>query len=144
MVDETPHGDPHGDPRGNRSEDRDPDAGRRQGDIYSARCPCRVLLDVVSSKWSVMVVEALAEGDCRFAQLHRKLEGISPKVLTTTLRRLQSAGMVDRTVYAEVPARVVYSLTETGESAVAPVHALRQWAQSHYDVALAYARSRDD
>ncbi|MDF7665042.1 helix-turn-helix domain-containing protein [Bifidobacterium sp. ESL0745] len=93
---------------------------KHTGDVYSPDCPCRGLLDVVSGKWSAMAVESLADGPMRFGQLQRRLVGISPKVLTATLRRLEDAGLIDRVVFAEVPSHVEYSLTEDGRSAVVP------------------------
>lgn len=113
-----------------------PSAQRHRGDVYSSQCPCRNLLDVVANKWS-----ALAEGPLRFGALQRRLQGISPKVLTATLRRLEDHGLVHREVIPEVPLHVEYSLTEIGRSAVEPVFALREWAESRYAHALTHARS---
>jgi DNA-binding HxlR family transcriptional regulator len=109
------------------------------GDVYSAACPCRALLDVVANKWAALVIGALADGPVRFGVLQRRLEGVSAKVLTATLRRLETSGLVDRTVIPAVPLHVEYSLTEVGRTAVAPVFALRQWADSHHAHALAHA-----
>lgn len=109
---------------------------KHTGDVYSPDCPCRGLLDVVSGKWSAMAVESLANGPMRFGQLQRRLAGISPKVLTATLRRLEDAGLIDRVVFAEVPSHVEYSLTEDGRSAVVPLHDLRHWTEQHYDLAV--------
>jgi DNA-binding HxlR family transcriptional regulator len=107
------------------------------GDVYSADCPCRELLDVLSGKWSVLIIESLQAGHMRFGELQRRMEGISAKVLTANLRRLESAGLITRQIFAEVPVRVEYSLTADGISAVEPLRGLRIWAESHYDQALA-------
>lgn len=109
------------------------------GDVYSAQCPCRALLDVVANKWSALAIGALADGPVRFGALRRRLDGVSPKVLTSTLRRLEAYGLVDRTVVPAVPLHVEYSLTEVGQTAVAPVFALRRWAESHHAHASAHA-----
>lgn len=106
-----------------------------RGNVYSAECPCRSLLDVVANKWSALVIDALGNGPLRFNALQRTLDGVTPKVLTATLRRLESFELVDRVVYAEVPVRVEYSLTEAGRSSLGPVAALRTWAESQYDLA---------
>lgn len=106
------------------------------GNLYSRSCPCRLLLDAISGKWAVLLIESLQGGELRFGELKRRLDGISGKVLSANLRRLQDAGLIDRQVFAEVPARVEYSLTAEGRSAVEPLRGLRVWAESHYDLAL--------
>lgn len=115
-------------------------AKERQGDVYSAVCPCRDLMDVVASKWAALAIGALADGPVRFGSLQRRLDGVSPKVLTATLRRLEDFGLIDRTVYPEVPARVEYSLTDLGRGALGPVTAMREWAESQY----AHAREHSE
>lgn len=100
------------------------------GNVYSATCPCRDLLDVVASKWSALAIGALLGGRMRFGELQRHLDGISPKVLTSTLRKLEDYGIVDREVFAEVPLRVEYTLTPLGHEAGVPLEALRVWAES--------------
>ncbi|WP_010206302.1 winged helix-turn-helix transcriptional regulator [Salinibacterium sp. PAMC 21357] len=103
------------------------------GNVFSATCPCRDLLDVVASKWSALAIGALLGGRMRFGELQRQLDGISPKVLTSTLRRLEDYGIVDREVFAEVPLRVEYTLTKLGEEAGVPLEALRVWAESQLE-----------
>ncbi len=115
------------------------DRGRTHGDVYSADCPCRDLLDVVANKWAALAIGALAEGTLRFGELQRRLQGVSPKVLTATLRRLEDFGLVHREVIPAVPLHVEYSLTEAGRSAVDPVFMLRDWAESRYALARAHA-----
>lgn len=104
--------------------------------MYSAECPCRDLLYVVANKWA-----ALADGALRFGEVQRRLEGVSPKVLTATLRRLENFGLVHREVIPAVPLHVQYSLTDTGRSAVKPVFTLREWAESRYAHADALSAS---
>ncbi|WP_454131975.1 winged helix-turn-helix transcriptional regulator [Microbacterium lacticum] len=117
---------------------------KTRGDVYSADCPCRDLLDVVATKWAALAIGALADGTLRFGELQRRLQGVSPKVLTATLRRLEDFGLVHREVIPAVPLHVEYSLTDVGRSAVEPVFALREWAESRYAFALAHAeRARD-
>lgn len=120
------------------------EAGEARGDVYSAGCPCRDLLDVVASKWSALAIGALADGPVRFGALQRQLDGISPKVLSGTLQRLQGLGLVHREVIPAVPLHVEYSLTEVGQSAVEPVFALRDWAESNFAHASAHIPRRDD
>ncbi|MFD7907038.1 winged helix-turn-helix transcriptional regulator [Kitasatospora sp. NPDC059747] len=104
-------------------------------DVYTAQCPCRPLLDLLANKWSALAIGALEEGPQRFGALQRRLGGISPKVLTQTLRRLEDFGILDRTVYPAVPLHVEYSLTELGRSAAVPLNHLRSWVEQNLDQA---------
>jgi DNA-binding HxlR family transcriptional regulator len=99
-----------------------------QHDLFAELCPCRSLLELLGNKWSTLTIGALEEDPQRFGELQHKLAGISPKVLTQTLRRLENSGFVDRTVFPEVPLHVEYSLTELGHSANVPLAHLRNWA----------------
>jgi DNA-binding HxlR family transcriptional regulator len=102
-------------------------------DVYLALCPCRGLLDLLANKWSTLAIGALEDGPRRFGQLQRKLGGISPKVLTQTLRRLEEAGFLDRTIIPAVPLHVEYALTDLGHSAAVPLGQLRTWAVDNID-----------
>ncbi|SER77602.1 DNA-binding transcriptional regulator, HxlR family [Propionibacterium cyclohexanicum] len=122
------------------SQTRTDTAITHRGDVYSSSCPCRELLDVVAGKWSALAIGALADGPRRFGELERLLAGISPKVLTSTLRRLEDHGLVVRQVIPEVPLHVEYSLSDLGHSAVGPIAALRTWAEDHHAQAQAHLR----
>ncbi|TQM28635.1 winged helix-turn-helix transcriptional regulator [Nocardia bhagyanarayanae] len=100
-------------------------------DIYSAKCPTRQVLDHVAGKWTVLIVDALAEGTLRYTDLRRRIEGISQKMLTQTLRQLEADGFVTRTVHPTVPPRVDYTLTELGHSLRVPIAALRDWIETN-------------
>jgi DNA-binding HxlR family transcriptional regulator len=102
-------------------------------DVYSAQCPCRAVLDLLANKWSALAIGVLENGPCRFGELQRTLEGVSPKVLTQTLRRLADLGFVGRTVYPAVPAHVDYELTDLGARAAVPLRMLRDWVETHMD-----------
>lgn len=102
-------------------------------DVYSSGCPCRPLLSLMANKWSTLAIGVLESGPTRFGDLQRRLQGVTPKVLTQTLRRLQDAGMVTRTVYPEVPLHVEYELTEFGQSAAKPARHLRTWVEENLD-----------
>lgn len=120
-------------------------------DVYAETCPTRHVLDLVGDKWATLIVGLLEDGPQRFAVLHRQIGGISQKMLTQTLRRLERDGLVLRTVYAEVPPRVEYTLTPLGRTLCEPLAALRNWAEDHiaavqeaqqqYDRALAATRA---
>ena len=102
-------------------------------DVYAAACPCRDMLDLLANKWSALALGALEDGPRRFGAIRAKLEGVSPKVLTATLRRLEEHGLVDRTVYPAVPLHVEYSLTDLGRDACEPLALLRHWVVDNID-----------
>ena len=99
--------------------------------VYSANCQCREMLDLLASKWSALAIGALEDGPLRFGVVRKKLDGISPKVLSQTLRKLEDNGLVDRTVYPAVPLHVEYSLTPLGRSAGEPLAHLRDWVEAN-------------
>ena len=101
------------------------------------------LLSRVGDKWTVLVVELLSDGPLRFNELRRLIGNISQKMLTTTLRNLERDGFVTRTVFATIPPRVDYELTELGKELQGPVKALGNWARENM-VRIQDARDRFD
>lgn len=98
----------------------------------SAECPVRNVLGRVGDKWSMLVLMTLhANGVMRFSEIHRTLGDISHRMLTVTLRMLETDGLVQRSVYAEVPPRVEYRLTSRGESLMPHLFGLVEWAQAN-------------
>lgn len=98
------------------------------------------MLNRVGDKWTVLVIGALCDGSLRFSELRRKVEGISQRMLTRTLRELERDGLVSRTVYPTVPPRVDYALTPLGASSLTAIRSLADWASAHIeDVARARA-----
>ncbi|MET9609600.1 helix-turn-helix domain-containing protein [Streptomyces sp. NPDC006512] len=91
------------------------------------------MLDLLANKWSALAIGAMEDGPQRFGALARRLEGVSPKVLTRTLRRLEEKGLVDRTVYPAVPLHVEYELTPLGRGVAEPLARLRDWVEEHAD-----------
>ncbi len=87
----------------------------------------RTLVSLFTNKWSALAMEAMEEGPVRFGELQRRLRGVSPKVLTQTLRRLEEFGLVNRVVYPDIPLRVEYSLTDVGCGAADLLRELRNW-----------------
>lgn len=90
-------------------------------------CPVATTVDLIGNKWKVLIIRELLKGTYRFNELHRSIEGISQKVLTENLRKLESDGIIQRTVYAEVPPRVEYSLSELGDNLRPIIAAMRAW-----------------
>lgn len=103
----------------------------------------RTTLDLVGDKWSLLVVGLLEDGPHRFSQLRREMHGISQRMLTRTLRRLERDGLVSRTVYPTNPPSVEYALTELGQSLPAAIHPLVEWVVTHHPE-LAGAREAYD
>lgn len=100
-------------------------------------CPIRNILARVSDKWSLLVLYTLSEGRVlRFNVLRREIPEISQKMLTNTLRSLEMDGYVERKVYAEVPPRVEYSLTERAYSLLPHINALIAWAKENMSAIL--------
>jgi len=105
-------------------------------DTFLAACPTRQLLDAISSKWVSLNLAALAEGPQRYDQLAARIGGVSPKMLTQTLRNLEHDGLLVRTVTAQVPVRVDYDPTPLGRSPLSVVDAIRAWAEARIDDVL--------
>jgi len=95
-------------------------------------CPIRDVLDRIGDQWSYLVFEALAERTLRFNELNREIGDISKQMLSRTLKRLEMDGYLRRTLFAEVPPRVEYSLTDLGRGFLEPMQALVEWADTHH------------
>jgi DNA-binding HxlR family transcriptional regulator len=94
-------------------------------------CPTELTVSVLGGKWRVVILAYLKEGVHRYGELKRRLPGISGKVLTQQLRALAPEGLVERTIYSDVPARTEYRLTEYGESLVPVLNAIYRWGLHH-------------
>jgi DNA-binding HxlR family transcriptional regulator len=96
-------------------------------------CPVEATLDVIGGKWKPLILWWLHERTHRFAELRRRMPGITEKMLTQHLRELEADGIVARKVYATVPPRVEYSLTEYGESLKHALKAICDWGRVHIE-----------
>lgn len=96
-------------------------------------CPIQRTVALISDKWKVLIICILADGTKRFGELQRAMEGITPTVLTRALRDLEADGLIKRTVFAEVPPRVEYSLMPLGESLLPILQQLHDWAETNAD-----------
>jgi len=99
--------------------------------VLEPQCPSRLVLDRIADKWTALVIQILASGTMRYAELQRAIGGISQKMLTQTLRSLERDGLVQRTVHPVVPPKVEYSLTRLGRTLIEPLHALCRWSEKH-------------
>ncbi|MCO5997694.1 winged helix-turn-helix transcriptional regulator [Actinoallomurus rhizosphaericola] len=113
-------------------------------DPYERGCPSREVLDRIGDKWTVLVLGELGRhGVCRYTQLRKQLSGVSEKMLTQTLRALERDGIVRRTVYPTVPARVEYALTPLGQTLREPLRALTDWSVQHIAEVIAAREEYD-
>lgn len=95
--------------------------------IDNENCPVCRTADVISGKWTLLIIRDLAAGSLRFCELERSLEGISPRTLSLRLRTLEAEGIVERTTYPEVPPRVTYGLTDKGSDLVPLIEDMRRY-----------------
>ncbi|MFJ1754788.1 winged helix-turn-helix transcriptional regulator [Kitasatospora sp. NPDC088134] len=102
-------------------------------DPFLADCRARLAFDLLANTWNAVVIWALRDGPCRPAQLRRRIGGISSKVLTETLRRLQGSGLVERRESAPGRSGVEYELTALGRTLLEPIDAFGVWAFEHGD-----------
>lgn len=94
-------------------------------------CPVATTVSLIGSKWKLLIIRNLLNRPWRFNELQKDLEGISQKVLTDSLRSMEADGIVDRTVFAEVPPRVEYSLSELGETLRPIINAMADWGTEY-------------
>lgn len=94
-------------------------------------CPVETTLTLISDKWTVLILRDLLTGTKRFGELKKSLGGVSQKVLTSQLRQMEASGLLTRKVYAEVPPRVEYTLTELGYSLQPVLEVMRDWGEAY-------------
>jgi len=114
----------------------------KKPDLFDPNCSSRDVLELIGNKWTMLLLCALYDSKTRTGQLKRKLEGISQKMLTQTLREMQQHGIVKRISYPEVPPRVEYELTELGYSLAELVVKMELWIVKHHAVLLAARTKR--
>lgn len=94
-------------------------------------CPVETTLLMISDKWKVLILRDLLNGTMRFSELRRSVGSVSQKVLTANLRQMERDGLVHREVFPEVPPRVEYSLTETGQTLQPVIEAMKNWGTQY-------------
>jgi DNA-binding HxlR family transcriptional regulator len=105
---------------------------KASGNVFSQTCPSRQALELISSKWALLIVPALAEEPIRNNELMRRIEGVSQKMLTQTLKDLERNGLVIRTDHQTVPPHVEYRLSPLGRSLSSALVVLDRWAEQHH------------
>jgi DNA-binding HxlR family transcriptional regulator len=103
-----------------------------KADVYNVDCPSQGILSLIGSKWSMLLLCALRNGPRRTHELKRRLNGVSAKMLTQTLRELERHGIVARRDFGEIPPRVEYSLTPLGRSLASLVVEIENWVTANY------------
>jgi DNA-binding HxlR family transcriptional regulator len=111
-------------------------SGFDPGGGFLADCPARLTVELLADKWSAVVLYGLGEGPVRHGELVELIGGISRKVLTQTLRRLEAHGLIHRHAHAGVPPRVDYELTPLGATLLEPIRVLTEWARANGDAVL--------
>jgi DNA-binding HxlR family transcriptional regulator len=96
-------------------------------------CPVATTLGIIGSKWKLLIMRDLLNEPKRFGELHKSLAGISQKVLTDSLRDMESDGILTRTVFPEVPPRVEYALSELGETIRPVISAMEDWGKNYQE-----------
>jgi len=115
-----------------------------RGDVYARDCPTRQLLDRIGDKWSVLILLLLGERETRFAQLKRRIDGVSQKMLSQTLRSLERDGLITRHVVATVPVTVSYRITPLGQELLAALQMMIDWAETRMDQVAEAQRRYDE
>ena len=97
----------------------------------ATKCPAEFTLALIGGRWKIPIIFHLLEGQKRFTELARALDGVTQKMLTQQLREMERNGLVERKVFAQVPPRVEYSLSKLGESLKPVVDAMCRWGEEH-------------
>ncbi|MEU6143345.1 helix-turn-helix domain-containing protein [Streptomyces sp. NPDC047081] len=114
-------------------------------DVFLRDCPTRAVLELIASKWTMLVLVALEDGHpMRFAELRRRLDGVTSKVLTQTLRTLEREGLLTRQVYPTVPPCVEYRLTDLGREVGGLLQSITDWSQANISAIQAARKDFDE
>ena len=115
-----------------------------EADVFARDCSSRDILQGLTTRWAVLAIAALAEGDFRFNALRRRVDGVSERMLSQTLQSLERDGFVSRTVLQSIPPRVEYSLTDLGRRMSVPIVRLVETVQAAVPEVVAARREHDD
>ena len=116
-------------------------ARKQKGNLYTADCPSRGVLDHISTRWSSLILVMLLEKTHRFSELARRIGGVSERMLAHSLHALEADGFVSRVVYPTKPPKVKYSLTALGKELAVHVQSLTQWVESNISRVLEYRKT---
>ncbi|GAB88870.1 winged helix-turn-helix transcriptional regulator [Gordonia rhizosphera] len=124
-----------------RSDEQDPSL---EADVFARGCQSRDILQNVTSRWGLLALVALSEGDMRFNALRRRVDGVSERMLSVTLQALERDGFVNRTVLQAIPPRVEYSLTDLGAEVATRLAGLIEFVEGHVPEVKASRGTYDD
>ena len=111
--------------------------------VMGKDCPLWQMFDLVGDRWSAIILFVIGDGVKRYSELQKQISMVSKKMLTQTLRNLERDGLVDRKVYAVVPPKTEYRLTDLGKSILKPIRGLTDWASEHQQELRAIQAKRD-
>lgn len=112
--------------------------------VFSLNCPTRMVLDRIADKWALLALRRIERKPVRFNELKREIEGVSQKVLSQTLKRLERDGLIARKAFATVPVTVEYSITPLGQTLTSVATAISLWAESNIGAVLEAQRRYDE
>jgi DNA-binding HxlR family transcriptional regulator len=112
-------------------------------DVFNQHCPARLVLDRLGDKWALLILHRLQDGPVRFNSLRRDIDGLSQKVLSQVLKRLERDGILARQAFPTVPVTVEYSLTPLGRTLKQAVSALTHWAEENMPQIMAAQQEYD-
>lgn len=115
-----------------------------EADVFARNCSSRDILQNVTSRWGVLALAALAEGDLRFSALRRRVDGVSERMLSQTLQTLERDGFITRTVLQSIPPKVEYSLTDLGVEVTERLRGLIELVQGNVAEVMAARDAYDD
>jgi DNA-binding HxlR family transcriptional regulator len=116
---------------------------RYEYNVYDNRCPTRDLLTRLADKWVLLVLDKLEQGPTRFNTLRREIMGVTQKMLTQTLRKLERDGLVERNIYNTMPMTVEYRLTPLAATLIETISGITHWAESNMDAVAAAQATYD-
>jgi DNA-binding HxlR family transcriptional regulator len=108
-------------------------SSEKQDPLLDKDCPIRQVINIVGDKWTLPILYVLTQGTKRYSEIQREIPGISKKMLTQTLRQLESDNILKRTVYPVVPPKTEYNLTVFGNKLIQPLQVLADWAEEHQE-----------
>lgn len=116
----------------------------RPYNVYEDDCPTRKVLDRLADKWALLILDRITGEPVRFNQIRKDVQGISQKVLSQALKKLERDGLVSRTIYPTVPVTVEYALTDLGRTLTETVSALAHWAERNMDAVATAQKAYDE
>lgn len=116
----------------------------KSADVYNENCPSRVVLEIISKKWVILIIDKLVQNPHQFGELKRQIQGVSPKVLTQLLKLLEANGLIIRRSYPVIPLKVEYSLSPLGISLSSICKSVIKWSEDHIEEIMLFKNESDE